>query len=91
MLAISVDPPEKAKEVVDRNKLAFPVLCDTDREVIRMYGLVHKEGGLDDSDIAIPAHVLMDREGRIWWRSLSRRVQDRLHPADVLRAVRRLR
>ncbi len=90
LLAISVDPPEDALRLAASQSLSFPILCDTKREVVKAYGLLHEEGGPDGSDIAIPAHVLIDQDGRIVSRHVSERAQDRLHPDDVLAAARRL-
>lgn len=89
MLAISVDPPAKSREVVQRFHLEFPILSDAKREVIRAYGLVHAQGALDESDIAIPAHILIGRDGRILWRHIARRVQDRPDPAEDIEQIRR--
>ena len=96
LLAIAVDAPHDARRVAQRNNLAFPLLCDTQREVVRAYGLLHEAGGPDGADIAVPAVVLIEPAeagqsgGRVVWRFMSRRIQDRLHPDDVLAAVRRL-
>ncbi len=91
MLAIAADAPSDARRMVERNNLNFSVICDTEREVIRAFGLLHKGGALDDSDIAIPAHVLIDRQGRIVWKYISSRIQDRIDPDDVLIRVRESR
>ena len=88
VLAVSVDPAREARRVVEKNGLSFPILCDTSREVTRAFGLVHENGGLDGSDISIPAHVLINRDGRIVSRHVSRRGQDRIHPAEVLSTAR---
>lgn len=89
LLAVAVDPPSDSRRVVKANRLDFAVLCDTDRKVIQTYNLVHK-GGHAGSDIAKPAHILIDRDGRIVWRYESQRIQDRPHPAEVLKQVRAL-
>jgi peroxiredoxin len=85
-----VDPPTDARRVVEDNRLGFPILCDTTREVVRAYGLLHEGGGPGGSDIAVPAHVLIDSDGRIVSRFVSRRIQDRMHPGDVMASIRRL-
>jgi len=85
-VALSVDPPEDARGVVAKNKLPFRVLCDPDRAVIRSFGLLHKNGGMT-GDIAIPALVLIGPDGRILWRFVSHRAQDRLPTETVLAAV----
>ena len=87
MLAVSVDPPERARQVVENNDLSFSILCDTDREMIRDYGLVHEGGSIDGKDIPIPAHILIAPDGAIVWRFTSTRIQVRPSPADVLRAI----
>ena len=90
LLAIAVDPPAQARRVVEKNRLEFPVLCDTDRKVLLAYGLVHQGGGPDGSDIAVPAHVLIDRDGQVVRRFVSHRIQERLASDDVLRVLRML-
>ena len=88
--AISVDSPRKSREVVNRNKLEFPILADIDRKVIAAFGLVHEGAGPHGRDIALPAHVLIDRQGRIAWRHVAKRIQDRPNPKDVLEQIRAL-
>ena len=88
VLAIAVDPPELARKVVEAQKLDFPILCDTEAKVIRAYGLVHVGGGAGGSDIAIPASVLIDRNGKIVWKRVAKRAQDRPAPRDVIRIIR---
>jgi peroxiredoxin len=90
LIAISVDPPEVARAVVKRNRLSFPVLCDTRREVIRALGLLHPGGGPGGADIPIPAHLLLAGDGRIVWRRAASRNQDRPDPEAVLAVIRRL-
>ncbi|MGB0715306.1 MAG: peroxiredoxin family protein [Phycisphaerae bacterium] len=87
LFGVSVDPPSKAKAIVERNDLPFSILCDTDRKIIEAFGLVHKGGSMDGQDIPIPAHVLIGPSGEIVWRFTSHRVQVRPAPADVLRAI----
>lgn len=90
ILAVAVDPPREALRVVEKNRLDFPVLCDVQRRVIRDYGLVHAGGAPDGGDIAVPAHMLIGRDGRIVWRRVSGRVQDRPVPEEVLKQIRAL-
>ena len=87
--AVSVDAAEDSRRVVERNKLPFPILCDTSGAIIRAYGLVHKDGG-PTGDVAIPAHVLIERSGRIVWRWASHRVQDRPDPQVVIDRIHSL-
>lgn len=90
LLAVSVDSQEGAHRLAVSLDLNFPILCDTERKVIDAYGLRHKGGGLDGSDIAIPAHVLIDKDGKILSRHVSKRPQDRLDPQRLVATVRAL-
>jgi peroxiredoxin len=90
LLAISVDPPELSSEVIEEDRLPFPIIADTDGAVIRTYGLMHAAGGLHGEDIAIPAQLLVARDGTIVWRHVARRIQDRVHPEQTLAALERL-
>ena len=93
LYAISVDPPVDARRLAKRLSLSFPILCDTTREVVRAYGLLHRGGGPalgDGGEIAIPAQILIDRDGRILTRHVSKRTQSRLDPNHKVAAVRKL-
>lgn len=90
MLAISVDPPELSRAVVEEEGLAFAILADTDRALIRSYGLVHAGGGLDGGDIALPAQILVAPDGRVVWSHVARRIQDRAPPDRTVEAIQRL-
>lgn len=90
VLAISVDEPQLSAGVVRDEGLRFPILCDTERDVLRRYGLVHAGGAPDGSDVAVPALLLVRGDGSIAWRHVARLIQDRADPADVLAAVRGL-
>jgi peroxiredoxin len=54
-VAISVDPPDKARELAELFKLPFPVLSDPQLEVVRRWGLEHAE-------IARPAAFVVDAD-----------------------------
>lgn len=89
--AVAVDPPDQARKVAEKIGLGFDILCDTDRQLINAFGLVHRGGGLDGGDIAVPAHVLIDQTGRIAWRHVARKIQDRPDPKDDLLAIKELK
>ncbi|GMU81186.1 MAG: hypothetical protein AMXMBFR47_10570 [Planctomycetota bacterium] len=88
LLAVSVDSPERSRQVVERFRLPFPILADEERDVIRAYGLVHAGGAPDGGDIAIPTLMLLGTDGRVLWRRVAPNVMDRLDPAEALAAVR---
>lgn len=88
LVAISVDSPQRSRDVVERDGLPFSILADEHLDVIEPLGLVHRGGGPGGSDIAIPAQVLVDADGRVLWKYVSDRIQNRLVPRDVLEQVR---
>jgi peroxiredoxin len=68
ILAISVDPPDKAKWAQEKLQAAFPFLSDSKREVMNLYGTQspqyhNREGG----SIYTPTLVLIDKAGTIRW------------------------
>src|SRR5262245_58338904 len=90
LLAISVDPPDRNRIVVEKNTLPFPILADVDRAVTRAYGVVHEKGGPDGSDVPLPAQFLIDRDGKVAWRRVATKIHDRPDPAEVQRHIRAL-
>ena len=87
ILAVGVEPPETARELVRDLALPFPVLCDVDRAAIRAYGIVHEGGGIEGETIAVPAELLVRADGTIAWSHVATRITDRADPADVLIAI----
>ena len=87
LVAVSVDSPEQSRRVVDQNRLPFVILADTERHVVRDYGVLHPNGG-PTGDIAIPAQVLVAPDGHLLWRHVATRIFDRLSPEQVLERVR---
>lgn len=76
--------------MVERHKLPFPILSDESRAVLRQYGVLHAGGGPGRSDIAVPAHVLIDRGGAIRWTRVSTLIQDRPDPKEVMAQIEKL-
>ena len=89
LLGISVDAPERSGEVVRRNGLRFALLTDSDAAVIRRYGVLHAGGGDQGNDVALPALFLIDRDGRIVWRRIAIRIQDRPDPRTIIAEVQK--
>jgi peroxiredoxin len=82
-----VDTPDESRELAAAEGLAFRILSDEKRDVIRRYGLLHPGGGPGGTDIAVPAQFLVRPDGSIAWRHVSRRIQDRADPAETLAAI----
>ena len=90
IVAISPDPNERSQQVADGLRLGYRFLADRDLAVARLYGLVHAGGGAEGQDVPRPATAVLDRDGIVRWFSVTRNVQVRPDPDDVLRAVRAL-
>ena len=91
MVAVSVDDQEHARLVFDKQVgRKFPILSDPQLSAIRAYGLVHTQGHAD-SDIAIRATLVLDRDGVERWRRVSQSVPDIPKSADALAQLRALK
>ena len=90
IIAISPDPNARSQTLANGLRLGFRFLADRDLAVTRRYGLAHAGAGPDGGDVPRPATVVVDRDGLVRWFSVSKNVQVRPDPDDVLRAVRAL-
>jgi peroxiredoxin len=90
IVAISPDPNEQSQKTAEGLRLGFRFLADRDLAVARRFGLIHAGGGPEGQDVPRPATVVVDRDGVVRWLSVSRNLQIRPDPSDVLRAVRAL-
>ena len=86
MVAISVDASEVTLQHVQKLGFTYTFLSDPQAEAIGRYGLLHKGGGPDGTDIARPAEFLIDSTGTIRWRNLTESVTVRARPEQVLKA-----
>jgi peroxiredoxin len=62
VVAISVDKPEKSRELSDKLKRPFPILSDVDHKVIDAYDLYNVDG-----KISKPATYILDTGGIVRW------------------------
>lgn len=68
ILAISVDPPGKGRWVKEKLKAPFPILSDSTRAVMELYGTRSpKYHGRNGESINTPTLVLIDKTGTIRW------------------------
>lgn len=88
-MAISVDPPEISRDLVQQQGYTFPFLADTNVEVIRRYDVVH-EGAGGGHDIARPAEFLVDSSGTVRWVNLTHNYWVRVRPEQILEVAKRL-
>lgn len=83
LVAISVDAPEKSQAVRDELRLPFTILCDTQRNVVREWGVYNarEKGG-----IAKPAVFILD-PGRIVRYVSVDEVASRVPASEIVRAL----
>jgi peroxiredoxin len=84
MAALAVDSPQQSDRVRRQYELPFPILCDTQKEVVRAWGLFNAE---EKGGIAVPAVVLVGRDRRIRMIMIEG-VATRVRAADLLGFLR---
>lgn len=87
LLAISNDEIEEARALVDELALPFRVLSAAGIPVLADYGLEHVDGGPEGETIAVPAELLLARDGHVIWKHVARRIPERADPEQILRAL----
>ncbi len=88
--AISVDKPEEsrafAKKLEDGERpLGFPLLCDPSRAAVKAFGVYDSE-----HDIALPAVLILNRDGKIVWKYVGDNMTDRPAEDAIVAELRRL-
>ena len=85
MLAISADDLSKAQKMVEKVGLPFPILYDTEAQVIKDYDV----GGILKGRKAAPTTFILDKDGVIRWKYLGG-IRDRPATSTVLEQLERL-
>ena len=86
-----MDAPAISRDLASKAGYTFPILSDTQAQVIRQYHLLHTGGGPDGADIARPAEFLIDRSGTVRWRNLTEDVRIRARANEMLAVAKSLR
>ncbi len=87
IVAISVDPPERNRELCGKQGYTFTFLSDVSSDAIRLYDLVHEKAGPGGTDISRPAEFLIDSQGTVRWANLTDSIAVRARPEQVLKIV----
>lgn len=90
VLAVSVDSPEKNRDVVEKAKLGFPILSDANCEMIDGYGVRHIGASMEGGDIARPAVFILDGDGTIVWRMITDNYRIRVRPETIVEQLQQL-
>ena len=86
VFAVSPDPVENNRGVVDKFGLEFRILSDRELELTRALGLDHAGAGPDGATIPRPATFIV-RDGTIRWRDLTPNYRMRPRPETILAAL----
>lgn len=81
--ALAVDPPEQSDRVRRQYQLPFPILCDTEKAVVRAWGLFNAE---EKGGIAVPAVLLIGRDRRIQM-AMVEGIATRVRAAELLASL----
>jgi len=81
---------EKVHTFMTDRALSLPILIDTDRVVMKLYG-VHHRWGLDAWNVARPSTFLIDVYGRVRFVYVGERQSDRPDPQAIIAELRKLR
>jgi peroxiredoxin Q/BCP len=86
ILAISVEEPDIGRYLSQLLQLQYPVLSDTDHEVVDLYGVYNLLG----DSLATPSVFVIDTEGVIRWEYAGTSSTDRPSDEMILEQVRAL-
>jgi peroxiredoxin len=89
-VAISVDTPERSRDLCKKAGYTYTFLSDPKAEVIRRYDLLHPGAGVNGQDIARPAEFLLDSSGVIRWVNLTDDLRVRARPKQIMEEARKL-
>ena len=73
VLAVSTDDLSGAEYAIDRLDLGFPILFDPEAEVVREYGVYN----LLRDGYATPSTFIIDKNGKVRWKYIGQRYNDR--------------
>ena len=90
-VAISVDPSQASRDLVQQAGYSFTFLSDPKAEVIRRYDLLHPGSGIDGGDTARPAEFLVDSSGTVRWVNLTENYWVRARPEQVIEVAKTLK
>ena len=85
-MAISTDDLSGAKSIVGRVGIPFPILYNSEADVVREYGVYNLLG----DGLAAPATFVIDAGGVVRWSYIGRRNSDRPKAATVIGELQRL-
>jgi len=83
LVAVSVDPPETSRDLCDKLKLEFTLLCDTDFEVAQSYGVYRSDDTDGPQPHGEPAVFILDVDGNLAYSQVQTGPKGSATPADL--------
>lgn len=100
IIAISTDTPKGAQKTKEKSQAPFPILIDTDNQIIHLYKVDTKKRELKDmpalvlrkkvGTYAMPAVFIIDAEGIIRYSYIGKSLTDRPSNEDLLHKLQEL-
>jgi peroxiredoxin len=84
LAVVSVDAPEPSETLRRELKLPFPILCDTERRVIREWDVYNPERG----GIAKPSVFVIEADRKVRYAAVDE-MATRRPPAEILRVLQK--
>jgi len=93
VLAVCVDPVEENARTARKLKLEFSILSDPELKAIDAFGVRHRDAmtASGAGDIARPAVFILDRNGVVRWRNLTKNWRVRVRPETILKQLAKIR
>jgi len=100
IIAVSTDTPEEAKKTREKSQARFPILIDSDNEVVNLYGVATQKRELKDipailhgkkaGTYAMPAVFIIDTKGIIRYSYVGKSFTDRPNNEELLKKLSEL-
>jgi peroxiredoxin len=90
VIALSVDPVERGREVQEKLKADFPILSDAKHEAMEIYGTRNPDPARQEQPINTPTLVLIDKTGTIRWIHQAEDYRIRAPISKVLEEARKI-
>jgi peroxiredoxin len=92
IVAISVDSPEQAQWVHQKLNTPFPILSDSKKEVMELYGTRSPEyRNREGNSLNTPTLVLIDKAGKVRWIHQATNFRVRASVEEDLAEARKLK
>lgn len=90
VLAISVESTDENQRLAESAGIEFALLSDPAAKVVTAFGLLHRGASMEGGDIARPAVFIIDRQGKVAWRSLTDNWRVRVRPETIVSELEKL-